>query len=100
MATVRFRVKLEARREKSAKLTARGEKVERKEGRMLCHRGRPWGQADEERADLPQSPGSYTLVKAVFACHVIRGVKLEFSSEVLSPSADLFLFRPPTKHGL
>jgi hypothetical protein len=29
--------------------------------------------------------------------HVIRGVKLEFSSEARSPSADFFLFRPPEK---
>lgn len=31
---------------------------------------------------------------------MIRGVKLEFSSDALSPSADFFLFRPPEKQAV
>lgn len=61
--------------------------------------GRLWGEADDGRAGPPPSSGlSHTQRSS--AGHVIRGVKLEFSPEVLSPSADLFLFLPPEKHSM
>lgn len=47
---------------------------------------------------LPAKPWNLTHpTKAVCPHHVISGIRLEFSSEALSPSDDFFLFRPPEK---
>lgn len=83
---------------KLAKLTARGERW-----RVECSvtGGRPWGQKQVMGGWLfPQSLGVSHPANQVFPHHVIRGVKLEFSSEARSPSADFFLFRPPEKQAV
>lgn len=78
--------------------TDRGEEVVRKaECSVTC--GRPWGEANDERVgSSPKALESHAPSKHGPPHHVIRGVKLEFSSEACSPSCDCFLFRPPEKH--
>lgn len=66
---------------------------------MFCHRWEALGGGERVTGGwvFPQSLGVSHSANEGRPRHVIRGVKLEFSSEALSPSADFFLFRPPEK---
>lgn len=65
---------------------------------MFCHRWEAFG-GDRVMGGwvFPQSLRVSHSANGGRPRHVIRGVKLEFSSEAGSPSADFFLFRPPEK---
>lgn len=63
---------------------------------MLCHLWEASGDAEDGRVGSP-SMLNLTFPANTRHRHVIRGIKLEFSSEALSPSGDLFRFRPPGK---
>lgn len=67
------------------------------EGRVFCHHGRPRGKQVMGGWVFPKALEFHTWPVRSSPRQVIRGVKLEFSSEAFSPSADLFLFRPPEK---
>lgn len=59
-----------------------------------------WGGLGEQVLEGGFSPKLWSPTRpadSVCAVHVISGVRLEFSSALLSPSGDLFLFRPPAK---
>lgn len=83
---------------RSAKWTAGGRTVARKaEGLVTWGRPREWGAGggDGISPKLWNPPRPAT---AALSAQVIRGVRLELSSQARSPSGDRFLFRPPEKN--